>query len=163
MTLSLSQLQKPQQRRSRRVGRGNGSGRGTYSGRGLKGQKSRSGGTNKLKRRGVKQFLQQIPKSRGFQSPYSGHTGVNIHQLEKVFTDGSQVNPSRMFQLGLVKSVRMIKILGSGTLSKKLAVRAHAFSASAREAITKAVGTTEVIHIVRSAPKKHQERKQEAA
>ncbi len=156
MTLSLAQLTKPKQRRKRRIGRGNASGWGTYAGRGLKGQRSRSGGKGGLKRRGVKQFLQQVPKVRGFTSGRAGYFGVNVSAIANTFDTGSVVNPDRLHKAGLVPTTKRIKVLGSGTVDKKLTIQAHAFSQSAADAIKKAGGSTQVIPIVKRAPAKHQ-------
>lgn len=159
MALSLSQLQKPKQRSKKRVGRGNASGRGTYAGRGLKGQRSRSGGKGGLKRRGVKQFLQQIPKHRGFKSKRPLYSGVNISVLAQRFDEGSQVTPKRMHAMQITPTNKRIKVLGGGTIDKKLHVHAHAFTQSARAAITKAGGSVSIITVTKKAPKKHTEKK----
>ncbi|MCH7492468.1 50S ribosomal protein L15 [Patescibacteria group bacterium] len=153
MTLSLSNLKAPKVRKKKRVGRGDGSGRGTYSGRGLKGQRSRSGGKRNLKRRGLKQSLQQIPKSRGFKSFRPVYNTVNIVQLSDVFEAGSVVSPARMLAAGLVKSKNRIKVLGHGVLKNKMTIQAHRFSKSAERAIKKAGGNIQVIIIKINAPK----------
>ncbi len=160
MTLSLAQLQKPKQKRRRRVGRGNASGRGTYSGRGLKGQRARSGGKSGLKRRGVKQFLLQVPKTRGFKAVRPAFVGVNLGDIVKRFDAGAVVNPKRMHAAGLVHTPKRIKVLGSGSIDKKLTIQAHAFSKAAAAAIEQAGGSPMLIPIIKRAPKKHAEKKQ---
>lgn len=159
MALSLSALQRPKSRRRKRVGRGNASGSGTYSGRGLKGQRARSGGKGGLKRRGVKQFLLQIPKSRGFRAVRPAYVGVNLADIVKRFDTGAVVNPQRMYDAGLIHTMKRIKVLGSGTIDKKLTVQAHAFSKAAAAAISQAGGSPALIPITKRAPKKHAEKK----
>ena len=149
MTYSLGNLKRPSsnKRKKPRVGRGGGSGRGTYSGRGLKGQKARTGGTKKLARRALfKSLLIRTPKSRGFkrQSPLTKI--LNLQELEAIFKDGQIVSLAVLQKQGLARArVKRLKILGKGALTKKLKVSAHAFSASAREAIVKAGGSVEII------------------
>jgi len=146
MSLSLSNLKAAGGKGRKRVGRGDGSRQGTYSGRGQKGQRARSGGRHGLKRRGLKQFLQQIPKRRGFQSFYPGFLVINLSDLEKKFKEGELVTVARMRDAGLLKEPgRLVKILGQGKLVKKLNVQAHGFSKSAKDAIMKAGGTAQVI------------------
>lgn len=147
MTLTLSNLKSYPRKYKRRVGRGNASGRGTYSGRGQKGQKSRSGGKSGLKRMGLKQFLQQIPKSRGYKSIYEKIGVVNIGQLNNKFEDGEIITMEKIERAGLIKNIKNgIKILGSGKLAKKFTVKANGFSKSAENAIKKAGGRIELIH-----------------
>jgi len=146
MELNLSNLKSAKHKTSKRVGRGDGSGKGTYSGRGLKGQKSRSGGKNKLKRRGLKQFLQQIPKTRGFRSMYSSFQAVNIKSLEAKFNDGDLVNVNNLLAKGLIRTKKIkVKILGHGEIKKKLDIWAHGFSKTAENAIKKAGGSVNII------------------
>jgi len=146
MVLSLSNLKSFKQKSRRRKGRGDGSGRGTYSGRGLKGQRSRSGGRKNLKRKGLKQFLQQIPKSRGFKSMYPSFEVVNIRDLNNKFEKGEIITLNKMLKVGLINTkVKGVKILGQGKLNKKFIVQAHSFSKSAENAIKKAGGKTELI------------------
>lgn len=146
MTLSLANLSSSPQKSKKRIGRGHGSGRGIYSGRGQKGQRARSGGRKNLKRRGLKQFLQQLPKSRGFKSIYPQHGVVNLVDLENKFKGGELVTPEKIYQSGLLKIIYPgVKILGHGKLSKKLTVHAQQFSKSAENAIKKAGGQAIVI------------------
>lgn len=148
MTVSLSQLSSAKSRRRKRVGRGDGSGRGTYSGRGLKGQRSRSGGKNKLKRRGLKQVLLQIPKSRGFHSMHASFESVNIEDLEKKYEAGAMITINNLKLNGLIQGMgRGVKVLGHGKLSKKLTVHAHRFSKTAEAAIKKAGGSVRVFEL----------------
>lgn len=133
-------------KRKTRVGRGIGSGLGKTSGRGILGQGSRSGGSVRPGFEGGQNpIYRRIPK-RGFKNYTTVRYGVvNVSDLSQ-FKDGSEVNPTMLIELGLVKSrARGVKILGNGKLDKKLKVLAHHFSQSAIKAITEAGGTTEVI------------------
>ncbi|MDP2684111.1 MAG: 50S ribosomal protein L15 [bacterium] len=146
MEITLSNLKKSGKRKSKRLGRGDGSGKGTYSGRGLKGQRSRSGGKNKLKRRGLKQFLLQIPKSRGFRSIYASFQAVNLKSLNDKFNDGDLVNKNILLNKGLIGTKKLkVKILGSGEIKKKLNIWADSFSKTAESAINKAGGSVNIV------------------
>ncbi|HEY4566943.1 50S ribosomal protein L15 [Planococcaceae bacterium Storch 2/2-2] len=130
----------------KRVGRGYGSGLGKTSGRGHKGQKARSGGGTRLGFEGGQTPLfQRLPK-RGFTNiNRKDYTVVNIETLNQ-FDEGTEVTPELLIELGVVSKERSgIKILGNGELTKKLTVKAHKFSASAKEAIEKAGGQAEVV------------------
>ncbi len=145
MSLHLSNLKSYLRKKRKVVGRGDGSGHGTTAGKGSKGQRARSGGRKNLYRRGLKMFLQQLPKSRGFSSFHPRHVAVNVGDLEKKFDSGSVINKSRLVAVGLLADTQQtVKILGGGTIKKKLVVAADAFSHSAREAITKAGGQVQV-------------------
>lgn len=133
-------------KRKTRVGRGIGSGLGKTSGRGILGQGSRSGGSVRPGFEGGQNpIYRRIPK-RGFKNYTTVRYGVvNVSDLSQ-FKDGTEVNPTMLIDLGLVKSrAKGVKILGNGKLDKKLKVLAHHFSQSAIKAITEAGGTTEVI------------------
>ena len=122
MSLSLQTI-KPARgsvKRKKRVGRGNASGHGTYATRGIKGQRSRSGGRNKLKRLGFKQILAQTPKMRGFKSGQRKNQAVNLRDLNRNFSDGAEISAVSLLKAGLIGSTdRSIKILGSGKLALK--------------------------------------------
>ncbi len=146
--LSLHNLQtKPGVNKAKkRVGRGNASGRGTYSTRGLKGQKSRSGGKSGLMPRSMKSYLLGIPKTRGFRSMASKMAVLNLKDLQNQFNDGQVVNLRSLIKKGLVESLANgVKILSTGSLTKKLTVEAHAFSAAAKKHIEAAGGKVVVI------------------
>lgn len=151
--LNLSSLKPAQARKDRkRVGRGLGSGKGRYSGRGLKGQKSRAG-SHKLPagfEGGQMPIDMRLPKLRGNTSadampigPFRTYSQpVNLRDLEARFEAGAEVTPDALVSVGLLKNTKTdIKILGSGELTKKLAVTAHGFSKSAREKIEAAGGS----------------------
>jgi large subunit ribosomal protein L15 len=151
--LSLHTLKPAQPRKARkRVGRGLGSGKGRYSGRGIKGQKARSGSHSMRPgfEGGQMPIYMRLPKQRGPYSkdamPIGPHrtstVPVNLRDLDRVFDDGAEVTLEAMIEKGLIKNSKTdVKILGQGELKKKLAVTAHAFSASAREKIEKAGGS----------------------
>jgi len=154
--LNLSNLQPAQERVDRkRVGRGLGSGKGRYSGRGIKGQKSRAG-SHKMApgfAGGQMKIYMQLGKLRGNTSadampigPFRTYTvPVNIRDLDR-FDAGAEVTPESLVEVGLIKNTKTdVKILGDGELSKKLTVRVHAISASAREKIEAAGGTVELL------------------
>jgi len=132
----------------KRVGRGNSSGHGTTSGRGQKGQGSRSGGTKGAGFEGGQTPLaMRLPKLPGFRNPRRiEYTAVNVERLERKFEDGAVVNAQALLEKGILSKCEYgVKILGNGTITKKLTVQASAFSASAKEKIVAAGGKYEVI------------------
>jgi len=127
------------------VGRGTGSGRGKTSGRGQKGQNARSEGFRLGFEGGQMPFSQRIPKLPGFKNPFKKiYSVVNISKLSR-FADGAKVDAKTLLEEGLVHEGEEIKILGTGRLKRRLTVEAHAFSASARDAIEKAGGSVTVL------------------
>ena len=131
----------------KRVGRGVGSGLGKTSGRGQKGQNSRSGGGVRPGFEGGQSPLfRRLPK-RGFSNARfkTTYAVINLSDLDK-FEDGATVTPELLKEMGLIKqSLDGIKVLGNGTLTKKLNVKAHKFSNVAKEQIEKLGGKAEVI------------------
>ncbi|MDF2751274.1 MAG: ribosomal protein [Gaiellaceae bacterium] len=162
--LNLSSLKPAQPRTERkRVGRGQGSGKGRYSGRGIKGQKSRSGSHSLPAgfEGGQMPLDMRLGKLRGNTSADAMPVGpfrtysqpVNLRDLDRVFADGDTVNIESLVEKGLLKNTKAdVKILGTGELSKKLAVTAHAFSATAREKITAAGGKGKSKHVAAEEP-----------
>ncbi|MCP8618027.1 50S ribosomal protein L15 [Salirhabdus salicampi] len=129
-----------------RVGRGMSSGNGKTSGRGHGGQNSRSGGGVRPGFEGGQMPLfQRLPK-RGFTNiNRKEYAVVNLETLNR-FEDGTEVTPELLKETGVVSRLKAgVKILAKGKLEKKLTVKAHKFSASAKEAIEAAGGQTEVI------------------
>ena len=129
-----------------RKGRGEGSGNGKTAGRGQKGQKARSGGGVRPGFEGGQMPLaRRIPK-RGFNNIFAERLeAINVSALNK-FEDGATVNVCDLLEKGILSKCEYgVKILGNGTLTKKLIVRASAFSASAKEKIVAAGGKYEVI------------------
>lgn len=128
-----------------RRGRGHGSGNGKTAGKGHKGQKARSGAPRIGFEGGQMPLYRRIPK-RGFKNRNSKEiVGINVSALER-FEDGAVVDVKVLLDSGVVKNPRDgVKILGNGELTKKLTVKADAFSASAKEKIEAVGGTVEVI------------------
>ena len=139
----------------KRVGRGGS--RGGTSGRGHKGQNARSGGPKGRGFEGGQTPLQRRLPKRGFNNAnFSREVSlVNIKSLERVFSEGTEINALILAQHGLIKPKKseqkdlkkgtFVKILGDGVLSKKLVISAHAFSASAIQAIEKVGGKALII------------------
>jgi large subunit ribosomal protein L15 len=172
--LNLSNLQPAQERVTRkRVGRGPGSGKGKFSGRGVKGQKSRSG-SHKMRagfEGGQMPIYMRIGKQRGPTSkdampigPFRTETvPVNLRDLDR-FDAGDEVTPESLVEKRLIKNTKTdVKLLGTGEIAKKLVVRVHAISASAREKIEVAGGTVELLRPPKERKVRHHKAKVEAA
>jgi large subunit ribosomal protein L15 len=146
---------KPGARRPRkRIGRGEGSGLGKQSGRGHKGAGARSGNKRKVAYEGGQNPIHmRMRKLRGphrkmsmpFEQFRTRTQPVNLSDLEQRFDAGAEVTPETLKENGLAKGRDPVKVLARGDLSKKLTVRAHAFSAAARDKIEAAGGSCEVI------------------
>ena len=129
-----------------RVGRGIGSGVGKTCGRGHKGQKARSGGGVRPGFEGGQMpIYRRLPK-RGFKNIWAKKFAtVNVETLNR-FDDGAVVDGAALINAGIIKNVLDgVKILGNGDLSKKLSVKANAFTNSAKHKIESAGGSAEVI------------------
>ena len=128
-----------------RVGRGHGSGNGKTAGKGHKGQKARSGARRPGFEGGQMPLYRRLPK-RGFTNRNTKDiVSINITELNR-FEDGAVVTIETLVENGVIKNPKDgVKILGNGELTKKLTVKANAFSASAAEKIQALGGTTEVI------------------
>ncbi|MGN1156230.1 MAG: 50S ribosomal protein L15 [Agathobacter sp.] len=128
-----------------RRGRGHGSGNGKTAGKGHKGQKARSGAPRPGFEGGQMPLYRRIPK-RGFTNRNSKTiVGINISVLER-FDNDAVVDVNTLMEAGIVKNPRDgVKILGNGELTKKLTVKANAFSAAAKEKIEALGGVAEVI------------------
>ena len=129
-----------------RRGRGHGSGNGKTAGKGHKGQKARSGAPRPGFEGGQMPLYRRIPK-RGFTCPSSKEiVGINLGVLNDRFEDGAVVDIDALLETGIVKNPKDgVKILGNGEITKKLTVKANAFSASAKEKIEAVDGTAEVM------------------
>ena len=129
-----------------RKGRGHGSGNGKTAGRGHKGQWARSGGGVRVGFEGGQMPLARRLPKRGFNNIFAKRLeSVNVSVLEK-FEDGAVVNAQALLEKGILSKCEYgVKILGNGSISKKLTVQASAFSASAKEKIEAAGGKAEVI------------------
>ena len=126
----------------KRLGRGNASGHGTYSGRGSKGQGQRkSGNVRPGFEGGQTPLIMRLPKLKGFKSPTRVEFQiVNVEDLNR-FNDGDQVDILALTEKKLIKrKIYPVKILGEGKLTKKLSVKAHKISATAKKKIISAGG-----------------------
>ena len=145
--MNLSQLKPPpgQKHKKQRVGQGMGSGRGKYSGRGAKGAKSVSGYSRMRGFEGGQMPLHRRLPKRGFTNIFrKQYSVVNVGKLETL--EGSSFDPGKLLELGVIhKQKDGVKILGWGDLKRKITVKAHVFSKSAREKIQAAGGAAEVI------------------
>src|SRR2546422_1642949 len=154
--LNLSSLKPAQSQKARkRIGRGLGSGKGRYSGRGIKGQKSRAG-SHKMRagfEGGQMPIYMRLGKQRGATSkdampigPFRTSTApVNVGALDR-FADGAEVTPESLVEVGLLKNTKTdVKLLGNGELKKRLTIRVHAISATAREKVEQAGGTVSLL------------------
>ncbi len=128
-----------------RRGRGHGSGNGKTAGKGHKGQKARSGSPRPGFEGGQMPLYRRIPK-RGFTNRNSKEIiGINVSALER-FEDGAVVTVETLLETGIVKNPKDgVKILGYGDITKKLTVKANAFSDGAKQKIEALGGTCEVI------------------
>jgi large subunit ribosomal protein L15 len=155
--LNLSNLQPAQPRIDRkRVGRGLGSGKGRYAGRGIKGQKARAG-SHKMRagfEGGQMPIYMRIGKLRGSTSkdampvgPFRTYTQpVNLRDVDGRFEPGDVITPEALVEKGIIKNTKIdVKLLGSGKVSKRLTVRVHAISESARQKIEAAGGSVELL------------------
>jgi len=145
--LGLENLSPPEgsRQKPKRKGRGPGSGTGKTAGRGHKGQKARSGGQVPTWFEGGQMPLYRRLPKRGFTPPNrTEYQIVNLRQLAEV--EATELGPEHLEELGLVDDAEdRVKILADGDVDRAFAIRAHAFSRSAREKIEEAGGTVEVI------------------
>ena len=135
----------PEAKTRKRVGRGPGSGLGKTSGRGENGQKSRSGASIPAWFQGGQTPLYRRVPKRGFNNVFSiEYATVNVSDLER-FENGTVVNMELLLNEGIVrKPFAGLKVLGNGTLTKKLTVEAKKFTASAKEKVEAVGGKIEV-------------------
>ncbi len=132
---------------AKRKGRGPGTGNGKTAGRGHKGQKARSGGGVRVGFEGGQMPLARRVPKRGFNNIFAKPLdAVNISVLNDRFEDGAVVGVDELIAAGIVSNCKYgIKILGNGELTKKLTVKAAAFSGTAKEKIESAGGKAEVV------------------
>lgn len=131
----------------KRIGRGHGSGNVMTAGKGTKGQKSRSGGKVRPGFEGGQNpIYRRMPYKRGFKNPFrTEYEVVNIGSLAELGLE-SPITPESLYDRGVIRdSAALVKILADGELEAALHIRAHKFSASAKEKIEAAGGTAEVI------------------
>ena len=130
----------------KRIGRGYGAGTGKTAGKGHKGQKARAGHGQQPGFEGGQMPMQRRLPKRGFNNIFAKEIiAINVGSLNK-FEDGASVDAAALMEAGILKKdCDGIKILSNGVLSKKLTVKANAFSAAAKEKIEAAGGKAEVI------------------
>lgn len=130
----------------KRIGRGHGSGQGKTAGKGHKGQKARSGGSIRPGFEGGQMPLQRRIPKRGFNNIFAKKiVAINVAALN-AFEDGSEVDAKALINAGIIKKeYDGIKILSNGKLTKKLIVKANAFSETAKQKIEEVGGKAEVI------------------
>ena len=135
-------------RSRKRVGRGQGSGSAGTAGRGHKGQKSRSGYSRKVGFEGGQMPLQRVVPKSGFKNfRRVEYKAINLDVLQQLAEKRNltSIDVTQFVEAGITSKNDKIKILGGGELNTKLEVKAHAFSKSAKEAIEKLEGTTEIL------------------
>jgi large subunit ribosomal protein L15 len=133
--------------KTKRIGRGDASGYGTTAGKGNKGERARSGHGHLpvYYEGGQTPIYRRLPK-RGFKNNFKvEYDIVNLNTLDKHFNENEQVTIEILISKGLVSGNKLIKILGNGTLSKKLSIKAHAFSKQAISKIEQVNATFEVL------------------
>ncbi|MCK9617348.1 MAG: 50S ribosomal protein L15 [Lentimicrobiaceae bacterium] len=144
MDLSSLKPAKGSVKKSKRIGRGQGSGKGGTSTRGHKGAKSRSGYSSKVGHEGGQMPIHRRLPKFGFKNfNRVEYHGINIDTLQKLADDKglSVIDPEVLINNGLASTSDLVKILGRGELKAKLDVKAHSFSASAIKAIETTGGT----------------------
>lgn len=135
-------------KKEKRIGRGQGSGHGGTSTRGHKGAKSRSGYKSKRGFQGGQMPLQRIVPKFGFKNVNRvEYKAINLSSIQEIAEKDSltSIDFQSLMNAGFIGKNDKVKILGSGELSLKLDIKAHAFSKSAKEKIEKLEGTTEII------------------
>ena len=136
--------------KTKRIGRGPGSGHGKTAGRGNKGMWSRSGSSQKRGFEGGQMPLHRRMPKRGFTNAVfkKKHSTINVSDLAK-FEKGSKVGPQELVAAGVIRRLASdgLRVLGDGQIDRALTVSAHYFTEGAREKITKAGGTCEVIRL----------------
>ncbi len=148
MNLSNLQPATGSTKTTKRIGRGQGSGRGGTSTRGHKGQKSRSGYSRKIGFEGGQMPLQRVVPKMGFKNINRvEYKGINLDMLQNIAEKNNLtvIDKESLVNAGVASKNDRIKILGGGALSMKLEVKANGFSKSAKEAIEKLEGTTEIL------------------
>jgi large subunit ribosomal protein L15 len=154
MKIHELELSSPKDRK--RVGRGIGSGYGKTAGRGTKGQNARTGGGVRPGFEGGQNPLaKRLPKKRGFR-PLARvvYQVVNLDGLDRLKA-GSTADPAALAAAGLIKKAdQRVKLLARGTLTKKLTVKVHGASATAKTAVEQAGGTLEIIELPKAPSKK---------
>lgn len=145
MALGLNNLSpaKGSTHKKKRIGRGPGSGTGKTAGKGHKGQKSRSGYSQKIGFEGGQMPLQRRLPKRGFTNIFKKEwLEISLAKLEENFNAGDEITPEILHQRGLIKKAKHdLVILGNGDITKSLKISAHRFTKSAKDKIEKAGGS----------------------
>jgi large subunit ribosomal protein L15 len=153
-TLHTLKAPKGATRNRKRIGRGPGSGTGEQSGKGVKGQKARTGhhGARFGFEGGQMPMQRRLPKF-GFKNPFRvEYFPVNIGHIDDTFETGATIGVEEMQAAGLVpRRCDLVKVLSEGEMTKKIVIKAHKFSAAAKEKIAKAGGTATLIDSKESA------------
>lgn len=152
-------------KQSKRTGRGLGSGKGKTAGKGHKGQKARAGWKElPIFQGGSMPLVRRVPK-RGFTNSLAlAVAEINVGDLDELFEADAEVSPEILQEAGILKRrFDLLKVLGDGDLTKKLAVSAHRFSASAKEKIEKAGGSVTIVPGRTSVAEKKRAKKAAAA
>ena len=140
--MKLNAIKSTANKSRKRVGRGNASGHGTFSGRGCKGQGQRkSGNVRPGFEGGQTSLISRLPKLRGFKNPNKVHFQVvNVSDLD-CFKDGDEVNVLTLLEKRLIRrKLAPVKLLGNGKMTKKVSVKLHKVSSSARDKVVTAGG-----------------------
>ena len=148
MDLSNLRPAKGSNKKGKRLGRGQGSGKGGTSTRGHKGAKSRSGYSKKVGFEGGQMPLQRRLPKFGFQNVNRiGYKGINLSTLQAIAEKHNveKIDLEVLIKTGFVNKNALVKLLGNGTLERKIEVHAHAFSKSAKEAIEAKKGTVVIV------------------
>lgn len=129
-------------RQGKRVGRGDASGKGKSGGRGTKGQRSRAGGRRGMLRRSFKKTLQKMKKLRGFNSRAIRPETISLATLDRVAVEGTLITPTLLAKKGVLQHAKDgVKIVGQGTITKKVNLKGFLASKSAVTAIEAKGGT----------------------
>jgi large subunit ribosomal protein L15 len=147
--MKLHQLETPNRKTVKRVGRGQGSGLGQQSGKGHKGAKTVAGNSRKFGFEGGQMpMVRRIPKS-GFKNPFrTEYIGINLAVVQKAIDAGklsAEITLESLQNAGLTNKGELVKILGNGEITSKVSVKVHAWSGSAEEKIKAAGGTIETV------------------
>ncbi|MBK7394633.1 MAG: 50S ribosomal protein L15 [Chloracidobacterium sp.] len=149
MVLALNNLRpaKGSTHKKKRIGRGPGSGTGKTAGKGHKGQKSRSGYSQKIGFEGGQMPLQRRLPKRGFTNIFKKQwIEISLAKIEESFKAGDDVTPEILHERGLIKKAKHdLVILGTGEVTKSLNISAHRFTKTAKDKVEKAGGTATVI------------------
>ncbi len=140
----------PEERKDRkRIGHGRATGQGCTAGKGNKGQNARAGVSSRPWFEGGQMPLARRLPKRGFKNPFKvTYAPVNLDRIAEAFPETTEITLDAIYDRGLVARGYLVKVLGSGELSRAVTIEAHKFSASALEKISKAGGTAKSLETV---------------